>query len=180
MRCPGPSVHPHACGDIFRHRPCAGSAGGSPPRVWGHRAYALSVAITVRFTPTRVGTSTCRRWAKPQPAVHPHACGDILRLTIHSAQFHGSPPRVWGHPEWLAARSARRRFTPTRVGTSRCARLAQSSRSVHPHACGDIDPCRLCLSVSAGSPPRVWGHLPCVRGDDCAKRFTPTRVGTSL
>ena len=72
-------------------------------------------------------------------AVHPHARGD---------------DENWGSGCWR-----RRRFTPTRVGTTQVARGV--------------------LVPVLGSPPRAWGRL---RGDPSGGgllRFTPTRVGTT-
>src|SRR5690606_16251013 len=94
----------------------------------------------------------------------------------------GSPPHAWGR---------------------RCARArGPGRRRVHPHTRGDdawppapAPPARL------GSPPHAWGRRvaaalpesrvsvhPHTRGDDCGqrrrrrapKRFTPTRVGTTV
>ena len=60
------------------------------------------------------------------------------------------------------------------------ARTLNSLASVRPHACGDNPMGRPILTPRSGSPPRVWGQprhlLRCV----IARRFTPTRVGTTL
>ena len=154
---------------------------GSPPRAWGRLTVGASIdapptvhphargddarrdallAVRVRFTPTRVGTT--RRWQRSRVAcdgspprawgrrasgrraiacvtVHPHARGDDAlgapgrRLTI------GSPPRAWGRRSQIT---------------------------------GEAD-------LGVGSPPRAWGRLRRLRRAATAGRFTPTRVGTT-
>ena len=93
------TVHPHACGDISRKHIGCSDLSGSPPRVWGHHKAADSVRAALRFTPTRVGTSPTPSGSLSVSSVHPHACGDICRLSQHSC-------------------AGCFRFTPTRVGTS--------------------------------------------------------------
>ena len=73
----------------------------------------------------------------------------------------------------------RRRFTPTRVGTSAYTGTACTGASVHPHACGDIVGLCAINPTGIGSPPRVWGHPEHVLDVLHPDRFTPTRVGTS-
>src|SRR5260221_279627 len=66
-----PAVHPHARGD----NPCeltrAGRQCGSPPRAWGQRFIACYGDVIVRFTPTRVGTTSSRSAPSGLQAVHP-------------------------------------------------------------------------------------------------------------
>ena len=54
-----PSVHPHACGEYYRDNGGQLECRGSPPRVWGIREVLTMIALTTRFTPTRVGNT---RW----------------------------------------------------------------------------------------------------------------------
>ena len=49
--------------------------------------------------------------------------------------------------------------------------------TVHPHACGENYCVSTYINPSHGSPPRVWGKLVSDKGQQWAKRFTPTRVG---
>ena len=92
-------VHPHACGDDADSWSFRAGMSGSPPRVWGR-------------LPARYASAT-------PPTVHPHACGDDSESLPSARMVNGSPPRVWGrHPVRPAARDDRR-FTPTRVGTTR-------------------------------------------------------------
>ncbi len=153
---------------------------GSPPRVWGRRS-----AINARYVLV---------------TVHPHACGDDAIDLAELFRRIGSPPRVWGRRQFdLDAGPGRRftptrvgttdlwsphlsrpfRFTPTRVGTTRRSIPWRVSRSVHPHACGDDNKINIFIAPLPGSPPRVWGRRILFAVIMLARRFTPTRVGTT-
>src|SRR6266508_1810311 len=54
------SVHPHACGDDVLWFTTASLRAGSPPRVWGRRVLGNDPSCSLRFTPTRVGTTQFR------------------------------------------------------------------------------------------------------------------------
>ena len=49
--------------------------------------------------------------------------------------------------------------------------------SVHPHAGGENSAFRKYRHALHGSPPRGWGKLDDMAGEERAERFTPTRVG---
>ncbi len=51
--------------------------------------------------------------------------------------------------------------------------------TVHPHVRGDIRSGAPRSAAQSGSPPRAWGHPPCVYLSPPRGRFTPTCVGTS-
>ncbi len=86
---------------------------------------------------------------------------------------------MWGrHPACRRSRSLGR-FTPTRVGTTPCARWRRSAAAVHPHACGDDSLPPIRRPDAGGSPPRVWGRRYRRRDSERRSRFTPTRVGTT-
>mgnify|MGYP001353016287 CR=1 FL=1 len=173
------TVHPHACGDNSGLVKGAAKGYGSPPRVWGQLNIATNQPGAVRFTPTRVGTTTSESCATASTTVHPHACGDNLGDYPVVWAALGSPPRVWGQlpPQFHQRRASR--FTPTRVGTTRRDARTQGRPLVHPHACGDNMRRKTSEATCPGSPPRVWGQPdrgPCQEGH---RRFTPTRVGTT-
>src|SRR5690606_22855059 len=109
------TVHPHACGDHRVRLVSAGSVDGSPPRVWGPHLVDRARVQRVRFTPTRVGTTTASCQWYASCSVHPHACGDHSELPILCKGRHGSPPRVWGPRSAVGSGAGPRRFTPTRV-----------------------------------------------------------------
>ena len=76
----GITVHPHACGDFGWADFIDMVSGGTPPRVWGLRVEVLAPFGRFRYTPTRVGTSAPTPPPSRLPTVHPHACGDFVRL----------------------------------------------------------------------------------------------------
>src|SRR5205085_1046028 len=146
---------------------------------WGHQVHEFAPGPLRRFTPTRVGTSWPNDGNVCSLSVHPHTRGDIpLPLRRHQASA-GSPPHAWGHPATVSGRGPRRRFTPTRVGTSGSPRHTTSAPSVHPHTRGDIMIRSHSEGLTAGSPPHAWGHPADQRRIAACLRFTPTRVGTS-
>ena len=155
------------------------AAAGSPPRVWGRLLLTTCNGVSMRFTPTRVGTTRILRIEFAPNPVHPHACGDDLSTRMTCPCETGSPPRVWGrHAEYITL-IERRRFTPTRVGTTPHPVRTRTARPVHPHACGDDTPSTSRSLRGGGSPPRVWGRHPIRSAPERPGRFTPTRVGTT-
>ncbi len=136
---PESAVHPHARGDEDIEATEARPQDGSPPRAWGRAKARGKALIHVRFTPTRVGTSTTGAPLSPAPAVHPHARGDEARLSEFHLYVTGSPPRAWGRGKARSRDHRWHRFTPTRVGTSRSRPRSPTGRTVHPHARGDED-----------------------------------------
>ena len=98
-----------------------------------------------------------------------------------------------------SASRGRRRFTPTRVGTTRVRRPGccactgspphawgrpddaprlYAGLTVHPHTRGD-NAIRRAVEPSSGSPPHAWGRRHGTRHALFCSRFTPTRVGTT-
>ena len=77
-------VHPHACGDHRGPSTLPGANAGSPPRVWGPRQSVNIKGCVVRFTPTRVGTTTHGHHDPERAPVHPHACGDHTETVLHN------------------------------------------------------------------------------------------------
>jgi len=72
------------------------------------------------------------------------------------------------------------RFTPTRVGTTHNPLQARHWPPVHPHACGDNSLLAILSTQYGGSPPRVWGQRSFFFLPEPSRRFTPTRVGTTI
>ena len=89
-------VHPHACGELFLIIVVTESPYGSSPRMWGTCPLGIHPASTNRFIPTHVGNLflfVLLLWRFP---VHPHACGELGKLTGMMIYLLGSSPRMWG------------------------------------------------------------------------------------
>src|SRR5271157_1814418 len=109
----------------------------------------------------------------------PHARGDNFSSSHLMSGNVGSPPRAWGQRHRGCPVNRIIRFTPTRVGTTRCFNREPPSNSVHPHARGDNINFRPGKIERGGSPPRAWGQHRPFAVDSRSGRFTPTRVGTT-
>ncbi len=114
-------VHPHMRGDHFQDAPKLAAHRGSPPHAWGPRPPNRRCERGLRFTPTCVGTTPRHRRTRPPSPVHPHMRGDHSTFGQGSQETHGSPPHAWGPRVPYHAVGQARRFTPTCVGTTRCA-----------------------------------------------------------
>ncbi len=180
------SVHPHACGDdSSRAFTSSCWSSGSPPRLWGRRTRDVGpVRPQLRFTPTPVGTTSCRSLPRrPRLPVHPHACGDDVPCCSWPILWGcGSPPRLWGRRSDGIARVHLGTGSPPRLWGRR-----RHRRRCASHHCGS--PPRLWGRRSfangaqpggIGSPPRLWGRPRNAAIGDVVRRFTPTPVGTTL
>jgi len=142
----------------MRHAPC--------PRMWERPLYPL---LGARH----------RSLCVPVSLVHPHVRGDgYLRFPLRSSPC-GSPPRAWGRHGHGLLRSHPARFTPTCVGTAPCQIPYWGHCPVHPHPRGDDIGSPAQAICQGGSPPPAWGRLLCALLPRLARRFTPTRVGTT-
>ena len=175
----GKAVHPHARGDDINTLNRAQKGYGSPPRAWGRLPNPIPRRSEVRFTPTRVGTTSRDARRLHRRPVHPHARGDDERTHNVTARRCGSPPRAWGRLQRSHAAGRSPRFTPTRVGTTLCGSAWRTRPSVHPHARGDDAGRYRRVSAEFGSPPRAWGRRAMSGSVSVPARFTPTRVGTT-
>ena len=91
---------------------------GSSPRVWGIPGEDAAGVLTTRFIPTRVGNTLVQGRRAEGQAVHPHACGEYVRLSGALERGPGSSPRVWGIHMPKEPMTEERRFIPTRVGNT--------------------------------------------------------------
>ena len=90
------AVHPHGRGDNWTQVSRGNCTLGSPPRAWGQSAVQIAHKWPYRFTPTGVGTITCRVGAYHAISVHPHGRGDNEEQIRRGIRHAGSPPRAWG------------------------------------------------------------------------------------
>ena len=170
---------PRAWGRLLKRRHLFGAPRFTPTRV-GDDGHSLASTIWSCGSPPRAWG---RRWRKARSirssAVHPHARGDDSRAATNAKltngsphsrgddfishhlleQIHGSSPRTWGRRGFISCEPDRKRFIPTRVGTTARGSIPPPRLSIYLHGCG--------------GPRKLLGlvRLP--------GRFTPTRVGTT-
>ncbi len=96
-----------------------------------------SYVMHTRFIPTHVGNTPLVLKMSTSPSVHPHACGEHITLSISACSSVGSSPRMWGTRYGWFSIQGNIRFIPTHVGNTSCSACLSSTRSVHPHACGE-------------------------------------------
>ena len=113
------TVHPHACGERVNGFWRDADWLGSSPRMWGTVNTDPKVRGLTRFIPTHVGNGIpAKKWHCVKP-VHPHACGERLRVCSMRARSLGSSPRMWGTDGLVLECHVRLRFIPTHVGNGK-------------------------------------------------------------
>ena len=150
---------------------------GTSPRLWGDCSEQEFPANIVRYIPTPVGRFSVWLIIIAHAAVHPHACGEIghfdstfaippvLPTPVHpvgrleASPTTGTSPRLWGDWKPCLLHPAHYRYIPTPVGRFRQRPMFLSSKSVHPHACGEIFPSCQPSPHVGGTSPRLWGDL---------------------
>ena len=148
--------------------------------MWGTLVSWLIEKAETRFIPTCVGNTKEWRIMEQEYSVHPHVCGEHLRVT-HPLRFDsGSSPRVWGTRDYHASRRYYRRFIPTCVGNTPCLVRGCPHKVVHPHVCGEHFFYGLSQKANDGSSPRVWGTQCSGSSWMGTSRFIPTCVGNTL
>ena len=70
------TVHPHMRGDNSFKFLSASTFNGTPPHAWGQPTLFNNPFITIRYTPTCVGTTLSRHHYDLRLPVHPHMRGD--------------------------------------------------------------------------------------------------------
>ena len=92
------AVHPHGRGDHRGSpRPPKGIYGSSP-RAWGPPPSMRKSALSPRFIPTGVGTTSAFCPDQAWRTVHPHGRGDHSNVASWMTDGIGSSPRAWGPP----------------------------------------------------------------------------------
>ncbi len=86
---------------------------------------------------------------------------------------------MWGTAVCERAERIYLRFIPTHVGNSSMKSRRYSSRSVHPHACGEQGVNFVAVCRKLGSSPRMWGTGHRMIFRVYRYRFIPTHVGNS-
>ena len=73
-------------------------ANGSSSRMWGTLLPPVAQMKRERFIPTHVGNTRTSWLTRQGSSVHPHACGEHIRMSTNSSSVIGSSPRMWGTP----------------------------------------------------------------------------------
>jgi len=152
---------------------------GSSPRMWGTLIFFTEKIHYFRFIPTHVGNSETSAGVRPEPTVHPHACGELINTWNATATRSGSSPRMWGTPRATRVTWPDRWFIPTHVGNSKVWMIFLFLHLVHPHACGELVSMNASRSFAVGSSPRMWGTRIRIEPSRIINRFIPTHVGNS-
>ena len=86
---------------------------------------------------------------------------------------------MWGTQDLNQCNFIGRRFIPTHVGNTKNLSFSRTTKSVHPHACGE----HICYPVidasTSGSSPRMWGTPLAALKNRMKFRFIPTHVGNT-
>ena len=151
-----PSVHPHACGEIYASAVWCDSVIGTSPRLWGDFCQWMSIG---------------------RQGVHPHACGEIGTIYPPIYAKPGTSPRLWGDYNAPTPHRQHIRYIPTLVGRLKTTNPHTSQTPVHPHACGEIDDLTRQVKAECGTSPRLWGDF--ISGPSVSRlwRYIPTLVG---
>ena len=170
-------VHPHACGEISPPILFTGKQLGTSPRLWGDSSRICPALTARRYIPTLVGRFNSLCVLKGQPAVHPHACGEIEVGGLFDIANSGTSPRLWGDSTSARMMSQRRRYIPTLVGRLQYRASATCLIPVHPHACGEIPTAPSRTGRRYGTSPRLWGDSHSRPRRTSRLRYIPTLVG---
>ena len=174
---PRHTVHPHACGEHQFGSRSRKAVSGSSPRLWGTSKISHADRGGTRFIPTPVGNILKLVGVIRQTPVHPHACGEHSSGTQGELPILGSSPRLWGTSSTENPPKPSLRFIPTPVGNMTLQFPLIPVISVHPHACGEHDPCLTINTSNLGSSPRLWGTSASIPLILLMPRFIPTPVG---
>ena len=148
--------HPHACGENLTGCSSMKYRCGSSPRMWG------------------------KQWVSRDSkggGDHPHACGENLVCPSSFSFLFGSSPRMWGKQSLEMEGGLSYRIIPTHVGKTKTGSCTVTSRTDHPHACGENERQGQIGVARYGSSPRMWGKRPDVQRRDPQRRIIPTHVG---
>ena len=107
-------------------------------------------------------------------------CGENERKSVTRFQHVGTSPRVWGKRAQEVLIPILVRNIPTCVGKTPRRSYRRSSRTEHPHVCGENSVRHSFSSSPFGTSPRVWGKPPVALALGRRSRNIPTCVGKTL
>ena len=152
--------HPRGCGEnVFRDQ-LGKNLMGSPPRMRGKPAKALTNPIQCRD--------------------HPRGCGENPAATHGRTPARGSPPRMRGKLLFGGACGIRYGITPADAGkTSDCDYLEVICED-HPRGCGENHFASTIFCAISGSPPQVRGKRFQAEKQPQGSRITPAGAGKTV
>ena len=172
-------VHPRACGELTTCPSPTRSATGSSPRLRGTRDLPPAGPGVLRFIPAPAGNSSAWPLLRSVSTVHPRACGELQSLGQRAGTMSGSSPRLRGTRSIARFAAIIRRFIPAPAGNSSSLLPGTIPRTVHPRACGELDPSMVGNRGGNGSSPRLRGtRTPSHIRPFCC-RFIPAPAGNS-
>ena len=174
------AVHPHACGEIVRVKNKRCASYGTSPRLWGDCLPTPRAISPKRYIPTLVGRFASVSILSYNSSVHPHACGEITITRADLRPLSGTSPRLWGDLTEQEREQRRERYIPTLVGRLASYTCGATTQSVHPHACGEIEPPETEFCAGDGTSPRLWGDWKLNLSKYGLIRYIPTLVGRLL
>ena len=104
-------------------------------------------------------------------------CGENLKFTTLPCEFKGSPPRVRGKLDDLAAELGKEGITPACAGKTTLRERRSMRPRDHPRVCGENSIQCFPRWQKMGSPPRVRGKLYERRQEKRYSGITPACAG---
>ena len=172
--------HPHGREDDDLQAVAEAFCKETPPRAWGRQHVFELQRLSLRNTPTGVGTtsgSSLNCWKKKK---HPHGRGDDDGTNNALKHLIETPPRAWGRHALACPRTTGVRNTPTGVGTTPSLSPEGAGGWKHPHGRGDDILMTFAELLVLETPPRAWGRLNTDKRTTLDHGNTPTGVGTTI
>ncbi len=152
-------VHPLACGEHSTRRPERSRPSGPSPRMRGTPGECDHAAPLGWSIPAHAGNTWSVRRADGLQPVHPRACGEHTRHTAVHRDGSGPSPRMRGTPDVPDHPARQARSIPAHAGNTGATSAPESSRAVHPRACGEHALRARDRWSKAGPSPRMRGTL---------------------
>ena len=150
-------VHPRACGEQFKGAAKGIVDAGSSPRLRGTVEDLPGGGGGGRFIPAPAGNSPPRGTPPDLKTVHPRACGEQENTNATEGDNIGSSPRLRGTDPCAVGVRRRGGFIPAPAGNSTFRLLGQTTKPVHPRACGEQEVAKVTVKWNGGSSPRLRG-----------------------
>ena len=130
---------------------------GSPPRMRGKLFFAQKRVDTHRITPADAGKTKRKPRHYVESKDHPRGCGENSDYVKNEVRKIGSPPRMRGKRDAVAALEGGKRITPADAGKTVRMSLLLCTLPDHPRGCGENFPVAFSRKCPKGSPPRMRG-----------------------